>query len=98
MQSAGATTSVEIERLHQPRRRHQKRRVANPPSGRNNLSTTSENGIVRYRSIKHPKFAVSDGLIAERSFSDAPAEALDDGFFAGGEELFVNFRRERVVE
>ena len=79
--------------LHQPRRRHQERRVRHPARGGDHLPTAPVQGLIRDDGVEDLKLDVADGLVAERALPGAPLETLHDGLLDRVEQGFVNLAR-----
>jgi len=63
-------------RLHEPRRRHEERRVSAAPGRRDHLPPAAVNGLRRQACVQDFELGVPDGLVAQGAFAAAPLEAL----------------------
>mmetsp|Transcript_36568 Transcript_36568/g.97749 ORF Transcript_36568/g.97749 Transcript_36568/m.97749 type:complete len:235 (+) Transcript_36568:52-756(+) len=84
-------------RLHQPRGRHEERRVRHPPRRRDDLAAAAVNGLRGDGRVEDLELGVADRLVAQRALAAAPLEALDDALLHLLEQLLVDLARQGVV-
>lgn len=85
-------------RFHDSGRRHEERTVASSSRGRDNLPTTSEKWLRGELGLDNFELDVSNGFIAERTFTGCPFKALNDCLFTTFEESLFNFWRQSIID
>mmetsp|Transcript_51916 Transcript_51916/g.135484 ORF Transcript_51916/g.135484 Transcript_51916/m.135484 type:complete len:1224 (-) Transcript_51916:361-4032(-) len=97
--TVGGGLDLDVEHgLHQPRRRHQQRRVRHAPRRRDHLAAAAVDGGGVDGGVEDLELDVADRLVAERALPRRPLEPLHDAVLDGRQELLVDLRGQGVVD